>query len=42
MTGPIKLLEKRLSEIKNIKKDACNVSEEDAIKIIYITNTMHA
>lgn len=42
MTGPIKLLEKRLSEIKNIKKDACNVSEEDAIKINHLYNEYYA
>tara|TARA_R100000544_G_scaffold33992_1_gene20647 strand:- start:10502 stop:10666 length:165 start_codon:yes stop_codon:yes gene_type:complete len=42
MTEPIKLLEKRLSEIKNIKKDACSVSEEDAIKINHLYNEYYA
>jgi len=42
MTEPIKLLEKRLREIRSIKKDACSVSEKDAIKINHLYNEYYA
>lgn len=42
MTEPIKLLEKRLREIKSMKENACKVSKEDAIEINYLHNEYYA
>jgi len=42
MTEPIKLLEKRLHEIRSIKEHGSKVSEEDAIKINHLYNEYYA
>jgi uncharacterized membrane protein len=42
MTEPIKLLEKRLQEIRSIKEDASKVSKKDDIKINHLFNQYYA